>query len=51
MDKTEMDKAAAALAEVLSQVDAGEITATVTQRAYIEGSLATLRELAAPDPA
>jgi hypothetical protein len=50
MDKSEIDSAIAALAGVLNNVDVGDIAATDVQRAYIEGSLATLRELAVQDP-
>jgi hypothetical protein len=50
VDQSEIEKAATALAEVLDQVDAGDIEATPSQRAYIQGSLDTLRELGKPEP-
>lgn len=36
---------AAALRETLRQIDAGEVTATAAQRAYLSGALGALEEL------
>lgn len=45
MDTEETRRSADALSEVLSKIDAGELHASESQRAYLSGALDTLNRL------
>lgn len=45
----EARSSAEALREVLAQIDAGQVTATSVERAYITGALAALEQIIPPD--
>lgn len=47
MDAVELERTADTLALMLLQIDAGEVTATKTQRAYLQGAEHALRAAAA----